>query len=214
MWRKGFLAVATLLLIASIVEAGLVSDVVVRFVPPSQIVNFDDVFTVDVVADINTPVVGWGLDVDLSVPTIASTFAAPSVAFPPWIAAAAADGDGLAGLADPFAPTNGSVSGIGILLATLTFHADAQGTTDLLMSTTPGDLSEGFPLDPTGFATVTFEPGQVVVVPEPATLLPLLAVLSCGVGWPRGRRAKPRRQGSSALRAEKRKREIGTVSRG
>ena len=112
----------------------------------------------------------------------------PSVAFPPWITTTTADGDGLAGLADPFAPTNGSVSGTGILPATLTFRADAQGTTDLLMSTTPGDLTEGFPLDPTGFATITFEPGQITVIPEPATLLPMLAVLTCGLGWTRSRR--------------------------
>ena len=125
---------------------------------------------------------------DLSVPTIASSFAAPIVVFPPWVAAAAADGDGLAGLADPFAPTNGSVSGTGILLETLTFQADAQGTTDLLMSTTPGDLTEGFPLDPTGFATITFEPGQLTVIPEPTTLLPLLAAMSCGLGLTRPRR--------------------------
>ncbi len=176
MWGRSQLATtaAALLLIASSAEASLVTDVIVRFDPPTQTVDVNDVFTVDLVADITTPVVGWGLDVDLSVPTIASTFAAPIVVFPPWIAAAAADGDGLAGLADPFAPTNGSVSGTGILLATLTFQADAQGTTDLLMSTTPGDLTEGFPLDPTGFASITFEPGQVTVIPEPTALLPLV----------------------------------------
>ena len=194
MWGRSRLAVtatagtAALLLIVSSAEASLVSDVVVRFDPPMQTVSINDVFTVDLIADISAPVVGWGLDVDLSVPTIASISAPPIVVFPPWIAATAADGDGLAGLADPFAPTNGSVSGAGILLATLTFQADAQGTTDLLTSVTPGDLTEGFALDPTGFATITFQPGEVTVIPEPATLLPLLAVLSCGLGLTRSRR--------------------------
>ncbi len=176
MWGRSQLAAtaAALLLIVSSAGASLVTDVVVRFDPPIQTVNINDVFTVDLIADITAPVVGWGLDVGLSVPSIASIFTAPAVAFPPWIAAAAADGDDLAALADPLAPTNGSVSGTGILLATLTFQADAQGTTDLLMSTTPGDLTEGFPLDPTGFATITFEPGLVTVIPEPGTVSFLL----------------------------------------
>jgi len=161
-------------LIVSSGRTSLAQGVLVRFDPPIQTVNINDVLTVDMLADITAPVVAWGLDVTLSLPAIASTFAAPGVAFPPWIAATTADGDGLAGLADPFAPTNGSVSGIGILLATLTFRANAQGTTDLLASTTAGDLTEGFALDPTGFATITFQPGRINVVPEPATLLPLL----------------------------------------
>ena len=109
------------------------------------------------------------------------------------IAATTADGDGLAGLADPFAPTNGSVSGTGILLATLTFRADAEGMTDLIASTTPGDQTEGFPLDPTGFANVTFEPGQIIIIPEPATVLPLLCALFGGLGGVRARRRKRRK---------------------
>ncbi len=176
MWGRSQLAAtaAALLLIVSSAGASLVTDVVVRFDPPIQTVNINDVCTVDLIADNTAPVVGWGLDVGLSVPSIASIFTAPAVAFPPWVAAAAVDGDDLAALADPLAPTNGSVSGTGILLATLTFQADAQGTTDLLAGTTPGDLTEGFPLDPTGFATLSFEPGQVTVIPEPGTLGSLL----------------------------------------
>jgi len=54
--------------------------------------------------------------------------------------------------------------------------------------TTPGDLTEGFALDPTGFATATFEPGQVNVIPEPATLLPLACVLIGSFGRARSRR--------------------------
>jgi len=50
------------------------------------------------------------------------------------------------------------VSGPGVLLATLTFHADAIGEVDLNASVTPGDPWEGFALDPSGFATLAFEP--------------------------------------------------------
>lgn len=176
MWGRSRLAAIAiaLLLTVSSGQTSLAQGVFVRFNPPMQTVNIGDVFTVDMLADITAPVVAWGLDVTLSLPAIASTFAAPMVGSPTWLAAGTMDGDSLAGLADPFAPTNGSVSGTGILLAKLTFQANALGTTDLLASITPGDLSEGFPLDPTGFATITFQPGQINVVPEPATLLPLL----------------------------------------
>jgi len=49
-------------------------------------------------------------------------------------------------------------------------------------------LTEGFPLDPTGFADVTFEGGHVRVIPEPTTMI-LLAMLGLlGLRWPRERR--------------------------
>ena len=67
------------------------------------------------------------------------------------------------------------MNGPGVLLATLTFHADAIGEVDLNASVTPGDPWEGFALDPSGFATLAFEPGHVIVTPEPAAAA-LLAV--------------------------------------
>ena len=66
---------------------------------------------------------------------------------------------------------NGAVGEV--TLATITVRADAAGSSDLLLSATPGDLNEGFALEtPVGsFDTdVTFGVGTVTVLPEPATV--------------------------------------------
>jgi len=160
------------------------SIVTVRFDPPVQAIPLGDPFTVDIVADIDMPVVGWGLDFTPATPGIISLTGPPAIGAD-WLGASAPDGDGLAGLASPLPPVNGSVSGIGIVLATLSLSADTIGSTDLVASITPGDLTEGFALDPIGFATVTFQAGQITVVPEPATILVLLF---SGLGLTRSRR--------------------------
>jgi len=140
--------------------------VIVRFEPSDKTVNLNNepTFTMDIVADIPDPVVGWGLDLTIDNPTIVSQVGSPA-AGPLWSSAYAPDGDELAALAFP-----DSVSGTDILLATITFSANTQGETDLHLSITQGDSSEGFPLDPTGFAEVTFEYAHITVTPEPATL--------------------------------------------
>lgn len=102
----------------------------------------------------------------------------PRVFGPEWVPAFAPDGDGLAGIAFPT-----GVSGNDILLATITFSGDAVGETDLFLSTTPQDLTEGFGLDPTGFAEVSFAPGHVEVIPEPASVS--LLVVCCLVVFTR-----------------------------
>lgn len=152
------------------------TDLCVRIEPQSQQVPLitSATFTVDIVADIYQPIVGWGLDVVLTMPGVIVQNGAPAIG-PAWIGAAAADGDGLAGLAFP-----SSVSGVGIVLATLTFNPNALGTTQLDLQLTPGDLSEGFALDPTGFASVTLTSGSVTVVPEPTTALLLAGGLLLG----------------------------------
>ena len=151
--------------------------VIVRIEPPSQVVTLNEVFTVDIVADIpdTDPVIGWGLDFTVATPGLLTQIGPPVLASPPWIGILNldSDGDGLLGLADPAPPINGEVSGVGVVLATLTFSADAIGHTDLLLSVTPGDLTEGFPLSPPpvgAFADIVFEPGSVWVIPEPTTL--------------------------------------------
>lgn len=137
----------------------------VRIEPPIQSITVGDIFSVDIVADIPEPVVGFGLDFSFVDGTILSQFGPPVIAAPPWTPASASDGDGLAAVAFP-----NSVSGNNILLATITLSADIAGATDLLLSVTPGDLAEGFPLDPIGFAPVTFQAGHVLVIPEPSVL--------------------------------------------
>ena len=124
-------------------------------------------FTVDIVADItDVSVFGWGLDLDFSTSGIVQL---DSITLGPlWDEpGSTGDGDGLAGAAFP-----DSVSGLDLLLATLTFTPLALGETDLILShDNPPDLTEGFPLDPTGFEEdETFNLGHITIVPEPATL--------------------------------------------
>ncbi len=142
-----------------------VEEVCVRFEPPDITVPLGDTFTIDLVADLNVQVLAWGLDLTVLAPGVVVQSAAPSIG-PDWFAASAPDGDGLAGLAFPDA-----VIGPGIILATLTLTAAAIGETDLLAGTTPEDFSEGFGLDPAGFAVVSFASGHATVVPEPASVL-------------------------------------------
>ena len=142
-------------------------------VPSELSVELGEVFNIDIVADIPDAVVAWGLDLTIEDAIVLSPVGDPVIG-PLWIAGYAPDGDGLAGLTYP-----SSVVGNDILLATITFSADAVGETDLLLSddnppphlSPPNDLTEGFGLDPTGFAEVTYQPGHVEVVPEPATLI-------------------------------------------
>ena len=173
--RTAARAVAAFLLAGTVAWA----NVTVRFEPASLTVDPGTIFSVAIVADIPQPVVGWGLDLTIQNPAIVSVHAAPSIG-PPWASAYAPDGDGLAALAFP-----SSVSGTGVVLATISLSADAVGETDLWISVTPGDLSEGFALDPTGFDTFTVEPGHVKV-PEPSTIA-LLGLAALGVAFRRAR---------------------------
>lgn len=148
--------------------------VVVRFDPANKVVGFGETFTVDIVADVTDAVLGWGLDLTIVNAAVVSLNGSPSVGAL-WDGAATADGDGLVGLSFP-----GSVVGNDILLATLSFSAIGVGDTDLLASVSGGDLTEGFALDPTGFAEITYEAGHVTVTPEPATVI-LLGLGGLGI---------------------------------
>ena len=149
-------------------EATLIN---VSFVPSASVVTVGDTFTVDLVADIPDPVLGWGLDVTFN-PAILSQVGV-LIADPPWSAGFAPDGDELVGLAFPL-----SVAGDDIPLATLTFRAMALGLSSLVASITTGDLTEGFPLVPPGdFSEVSFIDGSVNVIPMPATF----ALISLGL---------------------------------
>jgi hypothetical protein len=144
--------------------AALYGSVIVRVEPASRTVNVGDHFSVNIVADIEEPVVGWGLDLAFDHAVLAAD--GPPTIDSAWHTAWAPDGDGLIGLAFP-----DSISGQNVLLATVSLSAIHVGGTDLMLGVTPGDLNEGFPLYPSGFAAVSFTQGHVNVVPEPAGLL-------------------------------------------
>lgn len=152
----------------------LADTVYAGFEPSPKVVNLGDTFTIDIVADMTSDIVGWGLDASLSNPAIANFTGTDPVIGPMWDPAFAPDGDGLAGLAFP-----AGVSGNDILLATIELTALAVGVTDITLSITPGDLTEGFALYPTGFDEAVFTAGRIEVIPEPAALALLgLAVLA------------------------------------
>jgi hypothetical protein len=167
----------TALLIGLLASPALAT-IVVSFDPPSQSVDIGmGITTVDIVADIPTEdaIIGWGLDLG----TTGTSVSFDPVTYPPVIGplftpAFAPDGDGLCGLVPP----PDTVSGSGILLATVVLTLDDLGTTYLDASYTPGDwadLTEGF-MTEFGFADVSFVQGSVTVTPEPASLL-LLALV-------------------------------------
>ena len=143
--------------------------VVVQFDVADVTVELGNVFELDIVAEIDEPVLGWGLDLTIDDTTVVSPFGAP-VIDPAWHPASfTPDGDGLAALAFPCGLAGTQT------LATVTFSADSLGDTFLYLGADHDDLTEGFALDSTGFAEITFEPGHVNVVPLPATALLLLA---------------------------------------
>ncbi len=140
-------------------------DVVVRFVVPDSPVRVGDAFNVDVVADFNSPIISWGIDVGVRPSEALSQKGLPKIDSM-WFAAMAPDGDGLAGLAFPL-----GIVGINKRLATMTFVADAEGEAEIRGWFNAEDPAEGFSIEPGRFAAVEFVPASVRIVPEPATAL-------------------------------------------
>jgi hypothetical protein len=160
--------VISVVAVAALLAVDGLATVIVDVQPASSEVTVGQVFSASIVATIPDPVVGWGLDLDFN-HAVLSLVGSPVIG-PLWLPATALDGDGLAGLAFP-----SSISGTSILLATVQLSAIAPGSTDLTLGVTAGDLTEGFPLDPTGFTTMTLGSAHVTAVPEPAAVA-LLAV--------------------------------------
>lgn len=166
--------------LATPAQAGSIGpDVFVRVVPASQTVDLGAEFSVDIVADFDVPILGWGLDLDFDTGALTESVGSPVIG-PDWIPVSSADGDGLAGAAFP-----SGIMGTDILLATVTLTAGALGLFDLVLGTTPGDLTEGFAIDPTGFGVPEYTDGEVLV-PEPSTAALLLVGLVV-----LGRRSRP-----------------------
>lgn len=140
--------------------------VVAYFDPQSSIQALGANFQVSVYADFTAPpatsgLLGFGLDLQYDSNVI--TLTAPPQIGPGFTPFTGPDGDGFGGIATTALPSGT------LLLAVLSFHADNPGTSQLILGITPGDLSEGFPLDPSGFDTAQLFDGQVTVVPEPGS---------------------------------------------
>ncbi|RMF76643.1 MAG: PEP-CTERM sorting domain-containing protein [Planctomycetota bacterium] len=164
-WKLG----ATLLALGALAIGQANANVIVSFDPNPAVTTPGGVVNVNIVADMTDKILGWGLDLTLSNPGLASI--TNVTVGPLWSGSPGNDGDGLAGL--HFPPPG--VIGNGILLATVELTAGAStGTSDLILSVTPGDQSEGFALDPSGFDTFTLNTGVLNVVPEPGALALLL----------------------------------------
>jgi hypothetical protein len=131
----------------------------------SEITSVGGTVSVDIMASMTEPIIGWGLDLTIGDTGIANLVSF-TLASPPWDPPLTGmrDADGLTGFAFPSGLT-GTVP-----LGTLVFHGNALGITPIALSYTPGDETEGFAIDPTGFDTVNFIDGTVEVTPEPASL--------------------------------------------
>lgn len=172
----GVLLLATFLALAGADPARAI--VIVDVVPSASAVAPGDEIMVEIRASLSDPVLGFGFDLGWDVGLL-EALGTPEIG-PSWIAVAALDGDGLAGLAP--AP----IAGDDILLATLHFRALAPGITELVANATPGDLAEGFALDPLGFEShVEWGAANVSVVPEPGATC---AVMVAAAVWLASRR--------------------------
>ncbi|MDJ0787394.1 MAG: PQQ-binding-like beta-propeller repeat protein [Myxococcota bacterium] len=115
--------------------------------------------------------IGFGLDL-LFDPILLS--AAPATVGPDWIQVAAADGDGLAGLATP-----PGVSGADVVFARIVLSGVERGRSTLALAVSPDDPTEGFALLGVGaFDLVDFGSPLTLRVPEPGGVGLLLGALA------------------------------------
>ncbi len=163
---------AALLLAGGLLPASSDAATIVRFVLADPGVAPGASTTLEIRADFDTPVLGFGVDLVLD-PAVLAAVSAPVIG-PAWTPVFAPDGDGLAGLALP-----AGVVGSDVLLASLAVTRLSPARTQIGGAITAGDLSEGFPLVGSGFDPVTFVPAAVAAVPEPTAAM-ILGILA---GW-------------------------------
>ena len=159
MIRRTLICLAPLALLTG--ASGAAADITVYFNPTDSVVAIGETVAVQIRADFEESVMSWGLDLTLEEPAYADWI--DTVIGPDWDDPEEyLDGDGLAGLR--FA------TGIygDVLLATVTFQGLTEGETLLTLSSGPEE-DEGFLLEAGYLAeNVSFVPGSLTVVPEPA----------------------------------------------
>jgi hypothetical protein len=151
----------------------------VRFELADPVVGVGGSTTLEIRADFDAPVVGFGIDLLLD-SAVFAIVGVPAIG-PAWSPLFAPDGDGLAGLG----PEAGIV-GSDVLLASILLDRVGAAGSSISGAITPGDLTEGFPLLPSGFDTAVFLPTQVAAIPEPHTA----ALLGVGLAAISGRRIR------------------------
>lgn len=176
------LAAAFALALAGLVPLASGATVIVTVIPAATSVGVGETVTVELVAEFGPGdlVLAWGLDLVLD-PALVAVSGAPTLGAS-WLAFATPDGDGLGGVA------LAGITGTHVL-ATLALEGLAPGLVQLGFATTPRDRTEGFALDPTGFASgVVFQGASLEVVPEPGALglLALLAIALASRRFGRG----------------------------
>ena len=155
--KRILVCITTLAALTSVQIAS--ADVMVWFDPASPSVGVGDTVAVDIMANFDDPVVGWGIDLVIDQPGYADWV--NTTIGGAWDATTTLDGDGLAGLNFPNAQS-GSV-----LLATVTFEGLAIGQTPLILGAGPEE-DEGFLLESGVLAeNIQFIPGCLTVIPEP-----------------------------------------------
>lgn len=185
--------------IAGPVQAGMI---LVTGSPEKDSVSVNESFSVEITADIEENILGFGVDLVFDSDLLAVSGYEIAV---PFLPLRSRDGDGLAALAYPH-----DVTGRNVPLLTVTFLPLAPGTAEIAVGITGDDPTEGFPEYRVGYwsefrtvpVVVTIEPPRSggtgpgtpappepeSPIPEPSTLL-LLAMTSFAFRRCRGERA-------------------------
>lgn len=155
----------TKLLLSFILFAGLsVANIIVDILPQGSPIGIGQTTQVTFSLSATDPILGWGfaLEWDPSILEIVSQSAGPL-----WFDVSNGTLGMLGGLAFPE-----GLAGDNILLAELTVKGVGVGTSRLSITVDPSDFSQGFALDPTGFAAFTVNPGALTVTGTTAATVP------------------------------------------